>query len=668
MNKILLTILTGAAVAATAIATNHEFKAFTRAAGRIADNQAVSVSREGEVRFDKSAPAKKAKLKAAKSEAGDLYNEEVLLHEDFSSLGAGNMEDPTAINITEPNGELKGLPGWSGVNVYDAGEALYVDVKFVLDEEEGWGQAEGELWTAPVRNVAGKNVSLKVDVKGVSEDEELWDSMNCIFMAYTDEIPGERTMVDFPYFDITTDFETHEVSCYIPETMTFYNEDDEEMECPVSYIRIKMQPMETPFFISDLEVSSVEPKVAIPANLSYSGFSTEGYTARWEAVEGADRYVVNFYTSEFDEDEFSFILTPYATATSDQPFCEVKIPTDMPTFFDVTAYEREQPSPVSETYMVYSAMPPMMNHATAADGKVNVDWTKEAGAAYTEITAYRLVNVGDNGKEYEFLDIDFSNAPETEGDEMMWLDDYAFGWVALPYPMIEDGAVMIDNSGAMWGMPEARIISANSYDMSEITGKVKMIVTAMTPDYCGMIVATGGIDEETGESVTLDAAATDLTDEYRDYEFELDARNPEIQFLVQADNSLGTLAVKRIRVIADFPDGSEAGYPYFSDLSAGEEMEFETPAEEYNRIKVIGRTIKQINASMFGMTFTIAEAVSRYSDPIFTSGETGVETTATSGNKADMFTIDGRRISSDSAAAGLYIEKAGDKVVKKIRK
>lgn len=666
MKKTLLTLLTGAAVVSTAVAVSPDFKSVTRATSRVADNQAISVSKKGDVRFDNASRVKKAKQNAAISETEDLYNVEVLMKEDFSSLNAGNMENPTAVNITESNGDLKGLPGWSGVNVYDAGQALYVDVKFVLNEEEGWGQPEGELWTAPVRNVAGKNMRLKVDVKGVSEDEELYDSMNCIFLAYTDEIPGERRMIDFPYFDITTDFETHEVSCFIPETMTFYNEDDEEVECPVSYIRVKMQPMETPFFITSLELASVEPKVAVPSNLSYSNFSNEGYTARWDAVEGADRYVVEFFTSEFNEDELEFLLTPYETATVEDPSCTIQIPTDMPTFFNVTAYEGEQASPVSEVYMVYSAMPPKMNSAKVADGVVSADWAAEAGATYTEITAYRQVNVGNNGNGYDFLDIDFSGAADEEGDEMMWLDNYAYGWVALPYPMMEDGAVMIDNSGAMWGMPEARIISANSYDLSEITGKVKMTVTAMTPDYCGMVVASGGIDAESGETVTLDADETDLTDEFQDYEFELEARNPEAMFLVQADNSLGTLAVRRIHISVDLPEGAEAGYPYFSGLTEGNKIEFGVPSESYDHIQVKGRTIKQITASMWGMTFTIAEAISRYSDPIIASQETGVGTLSESGN-VELFTVDGRRVSSESAA-GLYIEKTGGKAVKRIRK
>lgn len=667
MKKILLFLAGGVSLCSVATAATPNFSTSFKTPKSLTKQNGIKVSTSGEIQFSTSANLKRANALAPEAEnQDDLYNVDILVKEDFASLGAGNMENPTAVNITDENGDLKGLPGWSGVNVYDAGQAVYVDVKFIIYEEEGWGQPEGEILTPPVRNVAGKTLRLKADVKGVYEDEDGMDSMNCIFLAYTDEIPGKRKMIDFPYFHISPDFETEEVSLEIPETMTFRDEEGEEMECPVSYVRIKMQPMETPFFISNLELATVSPKVGVPEGLSYCNFSADGYTATWDAVEGADKYEVEFYTSEFDDEEFSFMLTPYAKEVVAVNSCDVKIPTDDPTVFRVTAYKGEQPSPISEECFVYSALPPMMKEAKEENGKVTVTWDAAAGATGTELFAYRQVNVGESGKDYNFLNIDFSDAADVDdGDDILWLDEYAYGWAALPYPVIEDGAVAINNSGALWGMPDAKLISANTYDFSNATGKVKIIVTAMSPDNCGMVVAMGGTDPATGETVTLDYDDTDLTEEFADYEFELEGSNPETMFVVQADNSLGTLVVRRIQIIADFADNSQVSYPYYSDFVDAETLTFDVPAEEYECVKVFGRTVKQINVETMGFVFTIAEALSRYSDPIYTDKGSGVEAMETADSKTEYFTIDGRRISGNHPAeSGIYIVKTGNKATK----
>ena len=54
------------------------------------------------------------------------------------------MENPTAVNITEPDGMIKGLPGWHGEEVYDAGGCLYVNMSVVEDPEWGFLTPVGE--------------------------------------------------------------------------------------------------------------------------------------------------------------------------------------------------------------------------------------------------------------------------------------------------------------------------------------------------------------------------------------------------------------------------------------------------------------------------------------------------------------------------------------------
>lgn len=672
MRKHLLFLLSGLTFCSIVSAATPDLTGAFLSPTRNLYTNSVKVSRTGDIRFNTNAEPKRAKSLAPKEEnSDDLYNVNVILNEDFSSLDAGNMDNPTAVNITEENGDLKGLPGWSGVNVYDAGQAVYVDVK-TIQYEDGWFQPEGELWTAPVRDIAGKTIRLRVNVKGVFSEEDMADErtdyMNCMFMVYSDEMPDQRDMVDFPYFQIPYDFQNEEVTLEIPETVMFYNDDDEEVECPISSLRVKLQPMDTPFFISSLEMAEVSPKVGIPVGLSFCNFSADGYTATWDAVEGADKYGVQFFSSEFDPEEYSFILTLHSEVEVTEPHADVQIPTDGPTFFKVTAFSGEQPSPVSELFRVYSALPPQMKEAKLENGKVTVTWTPEAGAAGTEIFAYRQTNVGDAGKDYQFLDMDFSNAPDEEdGSDILWLDDYAYGWAALPYPAFEDGAVSINNSGAFWGMPTAKLISAYTYDFSNAVGKVKMTVTAKTPDGCGMVVAMGGSDPETGETITLDAAETELTDEFADYEFELEGSNAETMFLVQADNSLGTLMVRSIRITADFKDNSEIGYPYFSDYVDGESLTFDAPSEAYDRVKVLGRTIKEITVEDMGYVFTVAEAISAYSDPIFTEVGNRVSEAVSELGQSEFYTVDGRRIRGDRPVdAGIYIEKKAGKTVKRI--
>ena len=50
-------------------------------------------------------------------------------------------------------------------------------------------------------------------------------------------------------------------------------------------------------------IKFLDPKVTPPVASAHSDFHLKGFTANWEAVEGADSYLVSLYTINADRDK-----------------------------------------------------------------------------------------------------------------------------------------------------------------------------------------------------------------------------------------------------------------------------------------------------------------------------------------------------------------------------
>ncbi len=648
--------------------------------GNSASGTSINVDRHGKASyrknpvsgtFDRERTNIAAKTPSRVSEA-DLFNIKTILDEDFKSLTNGNMENPTAVNITEPDGMIKGLPGWHGEEVYDAGGCLYVNMSVVEDPEWGFLTPVGEIFTPDLATDGAPTVRIRFRVKGVPTDEDMFDSLNIIVLGLSDMIPDDQKLIDFPYVNLTDEWQDVSVEVELPEEIALWSDEaDDDVDCPLTGIRIKLQPRETPFYLDDVIVETLTPKVAVPQNLSYTEFSDSGFTAEWDAVEGADSYTVYAFDAEFDAEQYAFNLTlnkEYETSTNS---VNVEMDTKGVIYFSVVAHKDGMISPASEPVMVFSVTAPEMHDATdISDTGFNIGWTPANGADGTEIWAYRMNTLNGDAADYPYLKLDFANTSDNPASsQVLFLDEYAYGWAAMPYPSFYDGAIVLDNNSAWMTGQDAKLMSTGAYDLSSITGKVKVYVTACTYDYSGLVVASGGYDEKTESIVTMDACEIpELTEDWKEYTFEVEAKNPQTMFIIQALN-LGVLAIRDVRIEASFPSGAVIGYPYFTQFSEDDSMSIAMPSEECERVKYIGRSVKDLIVSIDGQDQLLNEAISNYSSPKYVDVMTGIESVETSSATSVFYTIDGIYAGDKCPSQkGIYIKRCGNSTSKIIVK
>ena len=491
-------------------------------------------------------------------------------------------------------------------------------------------------------------------------------------LGLSDMIPDDQKLIDFPYVNLTDEWQDVTVDVALPEKVELWSEEiEDDIECPLTGIRIKLQPRETPFYLDDMVVQTLTPKVAIPGNLSYRNFTDSGFTASWDAVEGADSYSVYTYDAEYDPEQYSFLLTLNKVYTSTSNSVDVEMDTKGVIYFNVVAHKGDLISPESEPLMVFSVTPPALNDAeNISEEKFDISWTPANGADGTEIWAYRMNTLGEAASDYPFLELNFADTPDTPSSaQVLFLDDYAYGWAAFPYPSFYDGAIVLDNGSAWMTGEDAKLISTGAYDLSSISGKVKVTVTASTYDYVGFIIASGGIDETTGQMETLEAfEVPELTEDWNDYVFELEAKNPQTMFIIQVNN-LGVLAIRDIKVEASFPAGAVISYPYFTEYTDSDHLTVPMPENESERIRYIGRSIKDLVVSIDGEERLLEEAISDYSAPKFVDLKTGVTSVDATEQESRFYTLDGIYVGKERPAQkGIYIRRNAESASKVIVK
>ncbi len=191
---------------------------------------------------------------------------------------------------------------------------------------------------------------------------------------------------------------------------------------------------------------------------------------------------------------------------------------------------------------------------------------------------------------------------------------------------------------------------------------------ARSEDGCGIVVATGGYSEEADAILTMDMQAVEeLSEDLTEYTFELDAKNPRTMFIIQVIG-FDVVEIQSVVIETSFPQGAEIGWPYQDVYTPGSSAVMTYPeGVEYDRIKVMGRSIKTLKAEIFGSDYTLMEATSNFSEPVYVGNPTAVAAIGAETEAPVYYNIDGTVAgTSYPAANGIYIEKRGTKATKVI--
>lgn len=216
--------------------------------------------------------------------------ETIILSEDFSKFTAGSESEPDNMRLDDPqttdiDNAYFNSPGWSGIEIYQAGGCAYIDFS---DE---WG--EPGLLSTPLINTEG-SIFIKCRMKAENHEGEI--------VGYN--------IVDQNWELIDSNVDFVEVTDEWTEVSWFTSSG-----CENSYIYFFSYS--TNIFIDDIEVISCS--MPTPALLDETDITKNAFTANWETVDAADAYIFRLFAdhSITEDDTFYYTNTDFSSIVSE---------------------------------------------------------------------------------------------------------------------------------------------------------------------------------------------------------------------------------------------------------------------------------------------------------------------------------------------------------------
>lgn len=216
----------------------------------------------------------------------EIGSEIVLVSEDFAKFTAGSEDDPDGTELSDWNDgtidtKYTQQPGWRGGFVYQAGGCAYLDV----DTEEGTG------WLiTPTLNLSnyGGSFTIKFRARVASSKSSTTDEIyvqNCLLGEYSNSVTSSQTI------EGTTKWKEYTL------TFTDGNSKDDIQITAKSY----------PIFIDDITITQIDNgKPGAPLAQAATNVSDTQFTANWQAVEGAEGYLLSVYTLKNATEQYLF--------------------------------------------------------------------------------------------------------------------------------------------------------------------------------------------------------------------------------------------------------------------------------------------------------------------------------------------------------------------------
>ena len=594
-----------------------------------------------------------------------IYNYQHLFSEDFSKLTAGSEDAPAPGYIEDENEKLPdsyfNSPGWYGSRIQSAGGNVYIDSYNGSEwADEGMIEAVGGLWTPEIEvNSNGViDVTVSMRLKSLVEENHL------------NIIPAAKYMhgsLGFLEIDeiYGTDWQDLEYTFMLPEEYFDDMGDGEQMLAPLNTVCFRITGALGPIMIDEMEMSYKTPKVTPPANLHHTDFKTDGFTLRWDAVEGAEKYLLTLEALAINED-FDYDITPileeYELTENQYHYSG-----DTAGSFRavVKAVKNNIESPLSDYITIFDVVAPEMTGVSeVSETEYTATWTSVEGASAYEAYVQKEFSTPSD-MEYEIARLDFSSmtAPEDEDDydtdDVVWLDEYAVGWMVQSYPEPADGGLLLDNFAMMYGNPACRFMSS-SYDLSNNDGIVNVSLTASSESSGDVVVAMAYLDE-TGSYATADAKVVTLSPELKKYDFQLEGGSSDSLIGIQFVSPVEYL-VADITLSQSLKKGDSMWLPEAFDYTEETSSTFTYPTEEFSRVKVSVRSYKYEYIEFYGMQMVVNSAASSYSAPIvFDNHNSGVDSVSdsTAAELTELWDLQGRRL-KNAPNPGIYVGRRAD--------
>lgn len=372
----------------------------------------------------------------------EIGSEIVLVSEDFAKFTAGSEDDPDGTELSDWNdgtidAKYTQQPGWRGGFVYQAGGCAYLDV----DTEEGTG------WLiTPTLNLSnyGGSFTIKFRARVASSKSSTTDEIyvqNCFLGEYSNTVTSSQTI------EGTTKWKEYTL------TFTDGNSKDDIQITAKSY----------PIFIDDITITQIDNgKPGAPLAQAATNVSDTQFTANWQAVEGAEGYLLSVYTLKNATEQYLFKDKEVSGTSYDVTGIEANID----YYYTVCSKRNGETSNTSNTITVIRKLktPVTLPATNVASYGFTANWQSVPQAtAYAVYTILTHTAQADN-EPFNLFKSDFSavkvgtiDSPwdySRLGGIRVFLDDLAprCDWIAFA-PMAAQGMFGVSNMFLDYNVP-----------------------------------------------------------------------------------------------------------------------------------------------------------------------------------------------------------------------
>ncbi len=500
------------------------------------------------------------------------YNENVLIDSNFDNIG-GSIDSPLPLEGADYY--LNGADGWRGFDVYGIGGAVMIDF---MNSKTDWAQLVPPMakFTPTDNGIFSGKVILEAKVLDWSDMAASFGNYEAVTftgMLGSSDCPGGWRWggdgSDFTsYFSGSgTEWQTMTADILFSGSGNLISDD---MNHPYDIVELgtyeynQLSARITNICGSNIAIRSYKvvellPELPTVTTWEITSYSPSGFTIDWEPVKEADRYVVELFEGDGTASSASLRMIERKVVT--EPSCSFDTDTRDGRFLYVNMFTCKDDirSPKSPTRRIFSVDAPAFGPLSQpVDGVLTVPVTYDAVSHQLDIFALAGKRTSEAVNDFSIADISFAGFKDSEAGEntpyTYYLNEQANGWKMYPAASFEGGAFKCNNSAASWGMADyMTIIGDCAYDFSQITGNIRVYVTAKTDGNCSLSVNLKDFDAKERMFYPYASASVTLDKDYATYMLEVDPQQRKNVAIEITTGGQDTNYIKDVKVMCDIP-------------------------------------------------------------------------------------------------------------------
>ena len=632
------------------------------------------------------------------------YGEVVeLLYEDFSKMTTGSIEAPdtkTKLNLDSyeypwwsMNPDYTAEPNWGSNNAYSAGGCVCLNAK----KDEGGnintplidGSGYGRILTIQfkARTLEGTTSGLYVESAETYNMSPTWD------------FPGSAYLPE-----VTSEWQTYEFTIHGAGSSTLFN--------------IVQLDGASSVYIDDIRVYQVDQYVSTPTTLPYSNYTGKSFDANWEAVEGAESYLLNVYSYDEGGNVVDLLTDQPVSGTT---YTVDGIESGRTYYYTVRSVKGSHESIESLPVEVYDLEAPVLNAVEEMkDGTYTATWSEVPTAERYNYWAYSVRTAEADGEfvvtEENFDGLTRPDTGETTdltvGSEYpgcfgeSYLAEFTqAGWRGLNYFPYAD-CIMIDVWQYLNKQGDAGLVSPE-LDLSKDGGKVNLSVKIYgeianmwtadgqaIPTQTEAAIALFNYDEAKGDYVQAELIYPEgVAEEWKTFNVTLTKGTSRSVIGIYGVHSVGSIYLDDLKITQNYKKGDTLMEPFFVQRwNDGTSVDVTIPRRIdqqpiYHRVSAV--KTNPATQEKKESRFSALEKVTDHAVTSIVSLETkGREAVVTSdaqnlyivnpqGARVDVYAIDGTKVFTDKSGShdlaipadghGAYIVKVGSTTVKIVK-